>query len=193
MKKLPSEQLKLLLIISSGLVVSSSVIAKPSADRLEQEAKTIVKQFASQLKPKLKQAMMQGGPMQAVEVCAEQAPKIAQSLSLQTGWQVRRVSLNNRNSEAVPNSWERQVLSDYESQLLSDSTVKLSAYSNLVDGEYRFMKPQLVEPLCLTCHGTKIEGALQDKIHLHYPNDKAMGYQLGQIRGAFSLSKKLAE
>jgi len=36
-------------------------------------------------------------------------------------------------------------------------------------------------------HEQQVEAALKQK----YPNDKARGYELGQIRGAFSLSRDL--
>lgn len=169
------------------------MVAMPAAaqEQLKQEAKAIVKQFGGQLKPQLKQAMVQGGPQHAVEVCAEQAPEIAKQLSEKTDWQVRRVSLNYRNPDAEPKPWESKVLTDFENRLLNGEKDKL-VYSETVNGEYRFMKAQLVEPICLTCHGRKVDGLLHDKIQLYYPKDKAMGYQLGQIRGAFSLSRKLA-
>jgi hypothetical protein len=32
---------------------------------------------------------------------------------------------------------------------------------------------------------------VKKKIQMHYPHDKATGYSLGQVRGAFSLSKTL--
>jgi hypothetical protein len=43
----------------------------------------------------------------------------------------------------------------------------------------------------LACHGKNISAQDKKKIQMHYPHDKATGYSLGQVRGAFSLSKTL--
>ena len=53
--------------------------AEPAA--LEQQARELVAQFVGRLKPELRQAMADGGPTHAIEVCASEAPKIADALS----------------------------------------------------------------------------------------------------------------
>lgn len=39
---------------------------------------------------------------------------MAKAASEQTGWMVKRVSLQNRNPKAVPDAWERAVLEDFD-------------------------------------------------------------------------------
>jgi hypothetical protein len=46
--------------------------------------------------------------------------------------------------------------------------------------------------VCLTCHGTEVKPEVLTKIKELYPNDKATGYQEGDIRGAFVAVKNLA-
>jgi hypothetical protein len=70
-------------------------------------------------------------------------------------------------------------------------SAKKMAYSEVVDGKFRFMKAQGTEKVCLTCHSKNVASKVKKEIHKYYPNDKATGYSLGEIRGAFSLSKKL--
>ena len=87
----------------------------PGQDLLEQEAGALAQEFIGQLKPRLKEAMKEGGPTHAIEICAGVAPKIADSLSAQSGWLVKRVSLKSRNaSRAVPDEWERAVLQQFD-------------------------------------------------------------------------------
>jgi hypothetical protein len=165
---------------------------KAQMKQLKQEAVSIVKRFGGTLKPELKKALTAGGPAHAIEVCAFQAPAIAQKLSKDTGWDVKRVSLKPRNStSAIPDAWERKVLEQFDSRQAGGESAEKMAFAEIVDGEFRFMKAQGVEKVCLNCHAAKIkpevEAALKDK----YPQDKARGYSLGQIRGAFSLSKSL--
>ena len=65
------------------------------------------------------------------------------------------------------------------------------AFGEVVDGQYRFMQAQGVEPLCLLCHGKGISDATQAALDKYYPDDQATGYSLDQVRGAISLSRPL--
>ncbi|CAN8142334.1 hypothetical protein THIOSC15_340039 [uncultured Thiomicrorhabdus sp.] len=53
------------------------------------------------------------------------------------------------------------------------------------------MKPVMTGGLCLTCHGTakQIPEGVKAKLADLYPNDKAIDYSEGQVRGAFSFQK----
>jgi hypothetical protein len=184
----------LLSIISSALLLSSSLsYAKPiDMSALKAEAITIVKQFGGSLKPQLKKALAQGGVQQAIEVCSVKAPEIANDLSLSTQWQVKRVSLQARNHRnATPNAWEKSVLEEFNQRQQKGESAKTMAKAEVVEGEFRFMKAQGTDLLCLTCHGTDLNAITKAALKNHYPKDQAIGYSLGQIRGAFSLTKKL--
>ncbi|ABV39040.1 conserved hypothetical protein [Shewanella sediminis HAW-EB3] len=175
-------------ILAITLLISSFSVN--ASQELHRDAKGLVKQFGATLKPQLIQAMQQGGPVNAVDVCAIKAPEIARELSEQSGWNIRRVSLKNRNASAVADAWEQKVLKEFESQLAAGKPAKELERGELVDGEYRFMKAQVTTPLCLKCHGSNLAQPLHDKIKMNYPDDLALGYQAGEIRGAFSLSLK---
>jgi hypothetical protein len=75
-------------------------------------------------------------------------------------------------------------------QARGESAAKM-AFAEVVDGKYRFMKAQGVEPVCLACHGANIKPEVEAALKEKYPGDMARGYMLGQIRGAFSLSRDL--
>lgn len=45
--------------------------------------------------------------------------------------------------------------------------------------------------LGLSCHGESLSTKLEKTLAEHYPNDKATGYKLGDIRGGFSLSQAI--
>ena len=161
-------------------------------EELIQEAREIVKQFTGRLKPALKSAIQSGGLTHAVEVCAVEAPKISESLSVDTGWQVRRVSLKPRNSRtAIADNFERSVLLDFEQQQAQGAIAKDLHHAEQVDGEFRYMQAQGVEPVCLNCHGEHVQEPVLDRLKRFYPDDLARGYALGQIRGAISLKKTL--
>jgi hypothetical protein len=54
----------------------------------------------------------------------------------------------------------------------------------------RSMQAQSTGALCLTCHGANLAVPAQEALLQYYPDDLATGYQLGQVRGAISLSKR---
>jgi hypothetical protein len=162
-------------------------------ENLQLEAQALVNQFVGQLKPQLKKAMAEGGPTRAIEVCASVAPKLSDSLSAESDWTVKRVSLKARNpSRATPNDWERKVLEQFDQRRAAEEPLADLNYSEIVGGEYRYMQAQIAEPLCLTCHGENLSESVRDTLGQYYPGDQATGYMPGQVRGAISLSKNLS-
>lgn len=159
---------------------------------LNEEARGLVKRFASILKPSLKEALQTSGPVGAIKVCSEIAPKVARTISDNSGWSVKRVSLKTRNAQmAKPDDWERTVLQYFDIRQTNGEDVSPMMHSEIIGDDFRFMKAQGVEPVCLTCHGSEIKPGVQKALKEYYPNDLATGYQAGQVRGAFSLTKQL--
>lgn len=190
----------LLLMLSVGLSLSlvarcdvpGDVNGEIKTDALSQEAKALVKQFGGTLKPTLLGAIKSDGLTHAVTVCAVEAPKIAQDLSDQSGWQIKRVSLKPRNTlNAKADAWEENILRQFEQRQAKGESAQSLVYSEVVGQQFRFMKAQGVEPLCLNCHGQNVAPELKQALSHYYPDDQAIGYSLGQVRGAFSLIKDL--
>jgi len=182
------------ILFSMPFLLSHQYLAAADADpvQLKQEAVGIVKKFGGSLKPELKKAIQSGGPAHAISVCAEKAPAIAQGLSNETVWIVKRVSLKERNKQsAIPNAWERKVLEQFDQRQAAGESASQMTYSEVVDDEFRFMKAQAVEAVCMNCHAAKVKPEVEAALRENYPDDKARGYTLGQIRGAFSLTRDL--
>lgn len=159
---------------------------------LKTEAMIIAKRFGGALKPQLKEALQTGGPAHAIEICSQQAPEIARTLSEETGWEVKRVSLKARNhSKAQPDQWEAGILRRFEQLLDAGATIIDLNHTETTAGQFRYMQALMVEPLCLACHGQQLAPEVAQRLDQYYPQDRATGYSLGQIRGAFSISKKL--
>jgi hypothetical protein len=174
------------------LSVSPLQAEQVNQGELKKEAINLIKQFGGTLKPELQKALKSGGPAHAIGVCSEKAPAIAKNLRDSSGWYVKRVSLKARNSSsAIPDNWEQKVLKQFEERQAKGESARNMAYSEIVDGKYRFMKAQGAGKLCLTCHGTEITPEVEAALKEKYPDDMARGYSLGQIRGAFSLAKDL--
>jgi hypothetical protein len=60
------------------------------------------------------------------------------------------------------------------------------------EDQYLFTQPIMVESaLCLTCHGKPDNGLLKetnDFIKSKYPKDQATGYEIGDLRGMWSIT-----
>jgi hypothetical protein len=169
-------------------ICSLPALASDHGETWRQEAAAVAGQFVGQLKPALQAAMKEGGPVHAIEVCSQTAPRIAEELSVSSGWSLRRVSLKSRNvSAARPDAWERAMLQFFDAAATAGETPQAVGYET--DGEYRFLKPQLVGGLCLACHGEVLADDVKAALKRYYPEDTAVGYRPGQVRGAISLRR----
>ena len=188
-----NKKILVLILALPGLTAAQGLQASDvDQAQLKQEAIGIVKRFGGALKPELKKAIQSGGPAHAISVCAEKAPSIAQRLRDDTGWYIRRVSLKARNAEtAIPDAWEKKVLQQFDQRQANGESADKMAFAEIVDDRFRFMKAQGVEGVCMNCHAADIKPEVEAALKLKYPDDRARGYTLGQIRGAFSLAKDL--
>lgn len=143
----------------------------------------------------LQEEIARGGPEGAILVCRDQAPQLARAASLESGWTVRRVSLRNRNPKAVPDAWERAGLEDFDRRAAAGEppgTLEVAAVV-VVDGKptQRYLRALPTAALCTQCHGPadKLSPAVVAQLKALYPDDRATGYQVGDIRGAMTLSR----
>ncbi len=154
---------------------------------------------ATAVPPKLLQvltdAIAKSSAADAVTVCQDTAPKMAKAASEQSGWLVRRVSLRNRNPNAVPDAWERETLEDFDRRAAAgEAPASLErATVQTVDGKplQRYMRALPTQGLCLSCHGPadQLAPGVAERLKALYPDDRAVGYSLGQIRGAMTLKR----
>jgi hypothetical protein len=157
------------------------------------------RQVASALPPKLMSVLLpsieKDGAAGAVQTCNVEAPKLGKQASDASGWSVRRVSLRNRNPKAVPDDWERAVLADFDRRAAAGEKPQTLERADevMVDGKrtLRYMKALPVADMCLACHGAPagLAPGVGDKLKALYPDDRATGYKVGDIRGAVTLRK----
>lgn len=166
-----------------------------SSDENTITARKLVKDFETQLKSELMHGMKKGGATEAITVCYQKAPQIAKQLSDSTDWKIGRTSSKTRNSNNAPDDWEKSILDKFEKQLKDGKDIKTLEYSEIVkigDSEYfRYMKAIPTGGVCLNCHGSNIKEPVKEKISELYKNDRAINYKKGDLRGAFTLSRKI--
>lgn len=159
------------------------------------------RQVAGSVPPKLLAVLsaeiQKGGPAHAIDVCQVEAPKMARAASEASGWQIRRVSLGNRNPKAVPDAWERATLQEFDRQQAAGADVSKLERAEIVteNGKQvkRYMRALPVQAACLQCHGQadKLGPGVAARLNELYPQDKGTGYLLGQIRGAMTLRQNV--
>jgi hypothetical protein len=183
-------RMSILLVLSFNSLADSPI---PENERLE--ARTMVKSLASQLQGTLKPAMKNGGAIEAIEVCYNLAGPLTDKVSAESDWLVSRTALKVRNEANHADAWERQVLEKFEQRKAAGEDIKTMEYSEWIVRDdrsvYRYMKAIPTGELCLKCHGSNLDSAVLTSLKKSYPNDRAIGFNNGDIRGAFSLKKSV--
>lgn len=165
----------------------------PDLTQLEQEAQSITRAFGKELKAVLQVTIMTGGPVEAIQVCKTSAPRIANQLAQEKGWDVGRTSHKVRNPNNTPDAWEQQILALWQDKISRGAPVANMKASEVVMengvATYRYMQAIPTGQMCLNCHGTQISGQVNNTLKGLYPSDLATGFKQGELRGAFSLKK----
>jgi len=173
-------------------------IALADSNQREQAAAKVTGAFLQELSAAMTREMSKGGPLEAIKVCGELAPEIANRLSRENGWRVTRVGTRVRNPLlGMPDAWEQKILGEFAARAAKGEAFAKMTHSELVSEPggryYRFMKPIAVQPKCLLCHGPNetIPESIQNVLTKHYPFDGATGYKAGDLRGAVSIKQPL--
>ncbi|MCW8929957.1 MAG: DUF3365 domain-containing protein [Gammaproteobacteria bacterium] len=188
---------KILFSMTLSLILMSPIFAVTDSDlkQMNQESRQIVQNFAKNLKGELKAAMKKGGPVNAIQVCNEKALEITSNESKISGVTLSRTSLKIRNSKNKPEAWEKDVLQQFAERKMKGESPKKMEFREIVElngkKQFRYMKAMGISQPCLHCHGEKALPDVNDKLLKLYPDDKARGYKLGDIRGAIVLIKDL--
>ena len=174
--------------------------SSPSAEEqaaMVADARKTSTTLVQKLGGELKAAIAETGPEGAIAVCKVRAPQIAGEVSKQSGFAVKRVSPKYRNPADVPDAWEAEAQAALEKRLASGEKPETldtwQIVSTPTGKEFRYARALLVQPLCLTCHGTpaEIPDGVKARLAADYPSDKATGYAPGMVRGIVSVKRPL--
>lgn len=189
-------------VLGIGVMVVglSGAVAEPTQQQqqqqqLEQEAQALAAEFQANLKSALISGMSTGGPLNAIPVCRTEAPKISEQLSA-GAWTVARTALKVRNPDNAPNTWQRSQMESMEKALAAGEKPADLAVSEIRSEDqgsvFYYMQPIMTAKLCLGCHGAQLAPDVQEALNKSYPEDQAVGFSEGELRGAFTFSKTLA-
>jgi hypothetical protein len=169
----------------------STVAAEESLAELA-EARRATARLGGGLQKLLGEELAKGGFEGAAKVCSEQAQTLTEELQGPEGSMARRVSMRYRNPKDKPDRYEETLLTNWEARKAEGTLPEESAeVLRYADGrkELRYLKPIVVQPMCLSCHGSEaqIPAEVREIVEAQYPEDLATGYAAGDLRGAISV------
>ncbi|MEA3332728.1 MAG: DUF3365 domain-containing protein, partial [Pseudomonadota bacterium] len=148
--------------------------------------------FMTELKGELKAAIRGGRTVKAISVCKKTAPELAARYSLPSGVLVGRTSERWRNPKNRPDRWEQEGLAILERRRLQGETLAGMDYWQEIEVEgkrfFRYLRAIPTGSLCLRCHGENISSKLKENLQRLYPGDRAVGFRLGELRGAVTIT-----
>lgn len=182
------------------IIIIAMVYGTATADQAVDEdravaSRAVVNTFKKVLVSELQKHIDTGGPAAAVKMCNKRAPAIAASLSEAHNWSIGRTSLKIRNRANAPDDWERGVLERFETQSADAKKGKTLEYYEVVQQQgkpvFRYMQAIIMHSGCLACHGSNLDPKVTQVLSELYPDDKATGFEVGDIRGAFTISRPI--
>jgi len=152
-------------------------------------AKEFAQSTGSTLMGELSKAMGEGGVINAVEYCSLNALSLTDSMSKTLNVQISRISHKNRNPNNNASTKELEMISQYISK--KEEGIELKPRSVTSEDAYTVYIPIEVKGLCLNCHG-EVGKDIADEDYIVisnlYPDDRATGFQLGDLRGLWKIS-----
>ena len=193
MKDLVKVSVLFFLILPLGCTENKIEVSEDQAEGMRATSM----EFMKSLKVILIKQMQTKGVLQAVAVCSDTAQVLTNNFGIQKGVFIKRVSLKNRNKNNFPDDFEKKVFNKFELLKQNNELDNNSEHIEIVkEGEYtyiRYLKPILIQAECLNCHGnpSAMMTEVKDLIMKKYPDDKAVGYSIGDLRGVVSIKKAL--
>ena len=174
------------------LLLASMLSAQDASQEVINTGEKVSAELLKQLGTKLKHEIKTNGLVAAANFCNTNAITLTEEVNLHqlAGISVKRTSLKERNPENLPQDDERKVLEQMQNMLKGK---KLPAYILKKENKtYKYYKPLVIKnQTCLACHGDiSTNPELSAFMKEHYPEDKATGYKMGELRGAIVVEIK---
>lgn len=182
----------LIILIFMGIVSCDNSLTEKERQEYTNKGNEISQATFKALSEKLTEQMKLGGPAQAIPFCNVEAMPLTQQLSEEYNVTIKRTSDKLRNPENKPSARELEIINDYH-KLISDKQEVTPIVEVDINNKKHYYAPIILKGNCLACHG-KVEEFVSVKtdsiIKSLYPNDEAIGYNEGDLRGIWSIEFK---
>lgn len=166
----------------------------PACARTLESAREVARTLTSRLQQALQSTLGSGDVSGAIAACNQMAPSYTQQISSERGWRVTRVSLKPRNPLlGTPDAWEQGILQQFDRAAAGGADPMTLEVAEIVEEpqgkRLRYLKALPVQAPCVTCHGPAetLVGEVAAALRTQYPHDRAIGYRVGDVRGALSV------
>ena len=178
-------------LIGAAFLLCSSTVPTLAADDAElNTSRAAASELLKVLKGEMEKALQSGGPINAIHFCNENAQKLTQEVAAKHGVDVSRTSLRIRNPKNQPDAWETAVLKTFDERRAAGEAARDLEHYEVVDANdsktFRYMKAIPLFGPCYNCHGA-VKPELKSEITRLYPDDQATGFEVGDVRGAFTV------
>ena len=144
-----------------------------------ERARLAVGKLKSALVAELTKSIEAGGPAKAINVCGDLAARIRSEVST-AELQIGRTSSKLRNPKNTAPAWVAPLLAELE---VAPADKRGPREVKLPSGGLGYVEPLVTVPLCLACHGPALAPDVQAALLAKYPQDKAVGFREGDLRG----------
>jgi Protein of unknown function (DUF3365) len=160
------------------------------------KARELAHAYSEKLRAGILKALKEGGPVGAIGACNTLAPELNTSITDSSTFEISRTSMRVRNPDNAPDAWEQAILEQFQKLFAAGGDTKaIESYDVVTTQEgqrlFRYMRPITMREPCLVCHGPNVAQDVKAEIAKYYTDDKAVGFNLGELRGAFSLVQQL--
>lgn len=166
------------------ILLGSSFMAASANDAAAQQigegaSTALIQKLGSQVKG----IMQKDGPVEAVNFCSKNAISLTHEVSKAHGVKMKRVTLQQRNPLNRPTPEEIEIMNAWMSGMAKAQ--QPTAVLTKVPTGFTYYKPLVINnDACLKCHGTVDSTTpLGQALKAAYPNDRAIGYKMGDLRG----------
>ncbi|WP_340154471.1 DUF3365 domain-containing protein [uncultured Winogradskyella sp.] len=133
--------------------------------------------------------IQQKGVLEALAFCNEQAYPLTDSMSVVHHAKIKRVSDKPRNPKNIANLEELKYIEDFKKTIVNNEEPKPLVKE--FDKNVKVYYPITTNTMCLQCHGKPNETLNEltlTKIRSLYPMDQAIGYDVNEVRGIWSIT-----
>lgn len=133
-------------------------------------------------------AIQNTGTSGALSFCNEKAYALTDSMAVIQKANIKRVSDKPRNQANQANAAELEYIKTFKEVIANQESPNPIVQES--DNKVQVYYPILTSAMCLQCHGKpkNIEPSTLSKLTLLYPDDKAIGYGLNEVRGIWSVT-----
>ena len=166
-------------------------VSKPSFDKsaYKKKGKEIAMATFKVFKGHIQKIASTQGLPAVVGFCNERAMQLTDSMAQVNNVIIKRTSHKLRNEKNAPNAAEKEVIDTYLKAQEQGQALKPIVKKDQ-DGFVHFYGPIKIKHECLKCHGQlekEVSPEIYKIIKQKYPNDQAINFKEGELRGIWNI------